>query len=389
MKRKLLFTFAALTTLFLCAAQPVMAQDASPNNGAFTISTTYPSLVMAIGEDADFSIKLNATSTASTVMLSMKDLPEGWEAVFRGGGKIIQAAYIEPGISTSVELKLTPPENLEPGTYSFSVEASNNSQTKVLPLELTIKDKVPASMSFDVDLPTLKGTPKTTFRYSATLKNDGDEELSVNLIADAPKYFVVVFKTGSQEVTSLPLSAGESKSVSIEVQPFPDTPSGEYALSVKAQSGNIESTLALTAEVTGQPSLSITTPEGTLSGKAYAGKETAVNFIVANTGTAPARQIELTSSLPTEWSVEFDPKTIDELPAGQQVEVAAKMKPADKAIAGDYMLQIGIKAADNVSEDIDYRVTVNTSTLWGVVGIALIAIAVLVVAFAVMRFGRR
>ena len=37
----------------------------------------------------------------------------------------------------------------------------------------------------------------------------------------------------------------------------------------------------------------------------------------------------------------------------------------------------------------NFRITVLTSTLWGAVGIAIIAIALLVVVFAVARFGRR
>jgi uncharacterized membrane protein len=37
----------------------------------------------------------------------------------------------------------------------------------------------------------------------------------------------------------------------------------------------------------------------------------------------------------------------------------------------------------------DYRVTVSTSTSWGLVGIAIVAIALIVVGFAVARYGRR
>ena len=42
-----------------------------------------------------------------------------------------------------------------------------------------------------------------------------------------------------------------------------------------------------------------------------------------------------------------------------------------------------------MSESLDYRATVVTSTLWGLVGVALVAVAVLVLGFAVNRFGRR
>jgi len=40
-------------------------------------------------------------------------------------------------------------------------------------------------------------------------------------------------------------------------------------------------------------------------------------------------------------------------------------------------------------ESAEYRVTVRTSTLWGLVGVGLIAVAVVVVGAAVTRFGRR
>jgi uncharacterized membrane protein len=47
------------------------------------------------------------------------------------------------------------------------------------------------------------------------------------------------------------------------------------------------------------------------------------------------------------------------------------------------------KPINGVNETAEFRITVKTSTLWGIVGIAVIAIAVSVVAIAVMRFGRR
>lgn len=44
---------------------------------------------------------------------------------------------------------------------------------------------------------------------------------------------------------------------------------------------------------------------------------------------------------------------------------------------------------EGASDSAEFRVTVLTSTLWGLVGVALIAIAVVGVGMAVMRFGRR
>jgi uncharacterized membrane protein len=145
----------------------------------------------------------------------------------------------------------------------------------------------------------------------------------------------------------------------------------------------------LTAEVTGQSQLLVTAPDGRLSGQANAGRETPLKVVVRNNGSAPARGIELTSSAPNGWAVSFEPQQIAEVPADQQVEVTANIRPADNAVAGDYMVTVRATPADGAVKSADFRITVMTSTLWGVVGIILIAIAVGVVAMAVMRFGRR
>jgi uncharacterized membrane protein len=87
--------------------------------------------------------------------------------------------------------------------------------------------------------------------------------------------------------------------------------------------------------------------------------------------------------------VEFDPERIDEIPTGQQVEVTMKVRPSEQAIAGDYMITVRARPEDGATESAEFRITVKTSTMWGLVGVALIAVAVFVVALAVMRFGRR
>ena len=168
-----------------------------------------------------------------------------------------------------------------------------------------------------------------------------------------------------------------------------NTPAGRYPITVRAIGGDAEATVELAVEITGQADLNVTAPEGRLSANAYVGQETPLKVIVQNTGSAPARNVEMSATEPANWKVEFDPKRIDEIPPGQQVEVTARIRPADKAVAGDYMVTIRASAEGGVSDSTDFRITVLTSTIWGMIGIGLIAVAVLVVGFAVMRFGRR
>jgi uncharacterized membrane protein len=96
----------------------------------------------------------------------------------------------------------------------------------------------------------------------------------------------------------------------------------------------------------------------------------------------------LSGSGPSGWKVEFNPKTIDRIPPNENKEVQALITPTEKAIAGDYVTTLRASArGDSTSQT--FRVAVVTSTMWGVWGIGLIAIALLVLVGAVARFGRR
>ena len=388
MKRSLLSfsTIFSLMLMILLLPSSVQAAGSSPN---LSVSTTYPSEVVQLGESVSISINVQATDVPQTVEMSMEQIPDGWTATFRGGGRVIQSVYVDANASGSVDVRLDPPENAKSGTYNFVVLAQSEVGKSELPITLNVQEKVPASLSFTTDLPTIKGSPSTTFRYNTTLKNDGDQELTINLAADTPSGFLAKFMLSGQEVTSFPLGANQSKSISVELNPLSDVPAGDYPFTVYANAGELQANLSLSAEVAGQYTLGISGPDGRLSGNANAGKATTFQVVVSNTGSASAQGVQMSATAPSGWTVSFDPKVIDEIPAGNQIEVTANLTPADKAVAGDYIVTVKAQPADGTAKSADFRITVTTSTLWGIAGIALIAVAVGVVAMAVTRFGRR
>ena len=388
---------AGLTALvlFLCiaGAPSALAQPDPPPAApqSLTLFTLYPAQEIAIGENVTLDLKLRGGSMLQMVRLSVQDLPKEWAATFRGGGKVIQAAYVDPQAKddTTVQLSIQPPKNVAANTYRFSLVASGEKDTARLPIELTVKEKLPPSLTFDVELPTIQGAPDSTFTYNTTLKNEGDEDLTVNLLARAPQGFQVNFKLAGQDVTSIPLPANQSKSLTVEAKAFDQVQASAYQFDVQAQAGQAQAATTLVADVVGQSNLSVTAPDGRLSGQAYAGSQTPFKLILQNAGSAPVRNIKLSASSPSGWSVTFAPEQIPEVPSGQQVEVTANVKPTDQAVAGDYMVTMTAQPQDGASKSADFRITVLTSTLWGIVGVGLIAVAVVVVGLAVMRFGRR
>src|SRR5262249_7073214 len=139
----------------------------------------------------------------------------------------------------------------------------------------------------------------------------------------------------------------------------------------------------------GQARIAVSGEGGRLSGEAYAGQGSQLTVVLRNDGTEAARDVELSATTPEGWKSDFDPKKLTELPAGEDPDVQGALTPSERAIAGDYQTTIRASAVGGLSESANFRITVLTSTLWGAVAIGIIAVALLVVVFAVARFGRR
>ena len=112
-----------------------------------------------------------------------------------------------------------------------------------------------------------------------------------------------------------------------------------------------------------------------------------MTLALSNTGTADVAAAAMSATGPTGWKFTFDPATVD-VPAGQTVSVIAHVSPSSDAIAGDY--QATFKATAPVADaSTDIRVTIETSLLWGLIGVGLIALVLIGLLLTFRRFGRR
>lgn len=384
---RFLVLFSLLAGLMFGLASPVFAQEGI---SGLTLSTSYPSMVVGIGETVTLNMEVES-AVAQTVGLSVNGLPNGWTSEFRGGGRIIASIYTENGNSARVELRVTTPATMRAGTYEFTVVAQGQNERTEFPIEFNVKDKAPARLSFETDFPTIRGGSESAFNFSVNVKNEGDDDLSVSFTSDAPREFVVTFKSAGKDITNLPtdIKAGSSVKIDIAATPLTALAVGTYPFTLTAQSDTVTASTQLTAEVVGQPQLTLTTPDGRLSGKATINKQNQIKLVLRNTGNSPATGVKLSVSAPSGWEVNLNPETVVEVPANQEIEVIADVKPADNAIAGDYVVTFRAQPNQSASKSVEFRITVQTSTLWGAVGIGLIAVAVAIVGMAVTRFGRR
>jgi uncharacterized membrane protein len=239
-------------------------------------------------------------------------------------------------------------------------------------------------------LPSLRGSPKSNFEYTLNIKNDSGRNLVASFAAEAPSNFETSFTEayGSQELSSIPIEAGQSKDIKLKVRPPSTVDAGHFPVHVTVSAEDASAKTDLALDVVGEPQLQVSGRDGLLSARAVAAQQSSIPIVVTNTGTAPADNITLAATAPSGWKVTFEPATIDRLVPGKDAEVQALVTPSDKSLAGDYMTTVrATSRGENASSQ--FRITVSTSTIWGMAGAGVIGIALLLMLGAVARFGRR
>jgi uncharacterized membrane protein len=365
---------------------------AAPSFRGLSLSTPYPAQTVRAGERVTLTLTVkNFGLPPQSVAVRLAEAPRGWRAAILGGGRPVSSVFVEPEQEAVVSLQLDPPAGVGSGTFRFVVTAQGSAGGAArLPVALTIGQVLPSRLSLTAELPVLRGPSTSSFKYRLTLKNESDRDLLVNLDAQTQRSFQVTFTPafGSQQVTSLPVKAGESKDLDVDLTLPRETAAGAYDVVVVAAAGEARTQIKLGVQVTGRPELSVTTPDGRLSGRAYANRVTPFKLVVKNQGGAAARDVELSASEPTGWEIKFAPERIEGILPNQQQEVTAQIRPSAQAVTGDYMVTVRASAGE-ASSSADVRVTVYTSTLWGLTGILLVAVALGVISLAVSRYGRR
>jgi uncharacterized repeat protein (TIGR01451 family) len=374
----------------LCLASTAFAADRPDVKGLYLLAD-YPAVSVQPGTTANIPIKLQNYGVApERFQLSVSGVPAGWTATLLGGGQPIAAAMPATDAGVSLELRLDVPANAGAGTQTLTVNAEGQGNTVSLPIAVTLAQKLPAKLKVDTALPALRGTSKSSFEYQLTIKNDSGRNLTVSFTAQAPKNFETSFTEayGSQELSSVAIEAGKSKDVKLKVRPPSTVDAGTYPVSVTVSAEGATAKTDVSLEIIGQPRLSISGRDGLLSMRAEAGQQSTFPIIVSNTGSAPADDIELSGSAPSGWKLEFNPKTIAKIEPGKDAEAQALVTPTEKSLAGDYQTTLRAASRGETASS-QVRVTVVTSTVWGIAGVGIIAAALLIMVGAVVRFGRR
>lgn len=351
------------------------------------LSTPFPAVVVEPGGNAEFAIRIDVAEPRR-VDLRVDGVPDGWTVSFRGGGLVIDGVFVDPDEPPEVTLDVDVAEGATEAA-TLTVRAEAGSLTDTLALDLRPAEAAAGDVTLEAEFAQLSGASDDTFTFNVDLTNDTPAEATFGISATGPAGWEIDARpSGQSQATTATVAAGGTQAITVEVDPPDDASAQAYpiALEVSGDAGAASTELAVLIE--GTYTLQLSTPNDVLSMSANAGAAKEVQFTVTNTGTAPITNVALSATPPTGWDLTFGDPLPVLAPDGQPQTVTGTLTPSADAIAGDYVVTVNASGTEAEAET-QVRVTVETSPLWGFVGVALI-VAVLAALFWVFRtYGRR
>jgi uncharacterized membrane protein len=373
----------ALSQLFISIS---IVSVASVLSDSVSLYTPYTKISVPPGESIDYAIDIINTSVEiRNVDISVSGIPKGWTYDLKSGGWKIGQLSVLPREKKSLSLKLEVPLKVNKGVYKFKVIANGYS---ALPLTVIITEQGTFKTEFTTAQPNMQGQANSSFTFSANLKNLTADKQLYALMANAPRGWVVTFKSNYQPVTSVNTEPNSSQAITIDIKPPEKIAAGKYKIPVSASTITTSANLELEVVITGSYSMELSTPTGLLSTNITAGETKRVELIITNTGSTDLSDIKPEFTAPVNWDITFDPKKVDKLPAGNLARIFATIKADKKAIPGDYVTNIDVKTPEAGSR-ISFRISVETPILWGWIGILIIIVALGSVYYLFRKFGRR
>jgi uncharacterized membrane protein len=352
------------------------------------VSTPYPAVAVAPGSEVSFDISV-ASDDPGRVGLELQGVPEGWTATLRGGGFVVDGVQTTGGEPAAVTLDVQIPDAAT-GTQEITVRATGGGLVTDLPLTFRIEAEAAGDVTLTSDFPSLRGPSDATFPFSLDLSNDTPQDLTFVIEAQAPPGWEATAQvTGQEQAASALVEAGGNVGIDVEVTPPENVAAGPATITVSATSGASQVTTDLQVEITGSFSMSLRTPDDRLNTNGAAGSEIRQTIQVVNTGTSALEGVTLSATNPSGWSVRFEPEVPTIAPGGEPASVTAIITPSGDAIAGDYNVTITANSDNAGTADLDLRVTVETSLVWGLIGVAVIVAVLGGLWWVFQRYGRR
>ena len=361
----------------------------------------YDTIIVA-GRDKSISFYLTNTGTGAINNITFAvEGPRDWDVEFEQ--KLV--AVLEAGETGRVDVALEVPEQTQAGDYMLNLNVGGDevaaSQVDIrVTVNTGFKDpKIELRQLY----PALEAIAGEEFVFEVEFLYTGasmtDEPRIFNLVTEVPKNWNIHMTPPyekEKKLTAISLKPGftfTDKTRVVAMPPFLPLPEpGEYSIIlevVDAETGELSDTVEYTAIITARYNLILAPVGDRYNTNATAGEDSFFSAQVVNLGTADIDKVNFSSTKPEGWTIEFTPDTVDSLEALKVQTVDVNIKPPPETIAGDYQITLRASGSQAFAQDLTIRVTVESPTIWGWVGVIIIVLVIASLVVIFMRFSRR
>ena len=205
--------------------------------GESSFTAEYPSQEGDATTDFTFSATL-INNTLSTQNYSFtSNAPSGWQVSFQPSGETtsVAALDVEARTTQAMDISVTPPENVEAGTYEIPVTATSVNESMPITLSVTITGSYGLTLSTPSGRLSLDAYANQESAVQLSLTNTGNSDLTnVNLTSSAPTGWTVRFANETIDI----IEAGATVETTMYITPGEDAMSGDYATTITARNSD-------------------------------------------------------------------------------------------------------------------------------------------------------
>lgn len=205
--------------------------------GESSFTAEYPSQEGDATTDFTFSATL-INNTLSTQNYSFtSNAPSGWQVSFQPSGEStsVAALDVEARTTQAMDISVTPPENVEAGTYEIPVTATSVNESMPITLSVTITGSYGLTLSTPSGRLSLDAYANQESAVQLSLTNTGNSDLTnVNLTSSAPTGWTVRFANETIDI----IEAGATVEITMYITPGEDAMSGDYATTITARNSD-------------------------------------------------------------------------------------------------------------------------------------------------------
>ena len=216
--------------------------------GESSFEVEYPSQEGDASTEFTFSAVLTNNTLSDQSYAFTANAPAGWTVNFLPSGETTKVAALDVSARSTqgVDISVTPPSEIEAGTYEIPCCASCASEKLDVTLSVTVKGSYAVKLSTPSGRLSFDAYANQESAVQLTVTNTGNTDLTnVNLTSSAPSGWTVRFENETIEL----IETGATIETTAYITPGDEALSGDYETDITVKNSNASSSAAFRVSV--------------------------------------------------------------------------------------------------------------------------------------------